>query len=217
MIREFGIELPATERGDMVQRGLGRDGLSIWATVGHRIECICKRGNAGAFRDGQTLLPLGVPGSVPPFVMAASDLLSDSHLWNITRRQDLGPNQRVKGDEMPLRLPERLVVEKDLVRDSDLADVVETGRNIQCIAGIAVPTDLLGEERERGARPGSRVRPKCPRGYRQLQPCARAFLGVSVRFRALQQWREVRLPRALVHQGSCSRNLVPPSDLSPKA
>ena len=87
-----------------------------------------------------------VAGPVPPFVVAAGDLLGDSDLGNVALRQDFGADDRVGCDEVPFSLLQRAFAEENLLGDAELADVVQAGRTLDGAACIRLPTNFRGEQ-----------------------------------------------------------------------
>src|SRR6185295_15416957 len=99
-------------------------------------------------RDLRTGQAVRIPLAVPALVLVADDASDGAHTRD--RAQDALADRRVLTHDLPLPLVQRAVLVQDLVRDPNLADVMEE-------RGGTDAADLLTAQRERLAHPRGQV------------------------------------------------------------
>src|SRR5918992_4082708 len=120
---DLRVELRPGAAQQLAQRLLDCEHRRVRALGDHRVERLAHSDDASAERDLLALELVGIARSVPPLVRRAdepSDLAE--------RRggvQDALADQRVATDELPLLVRQRAGLLEDLLRDRDLADVVD--------------------------------------------------------------------------------------------
>jgi len=180
MIREFRIELPATEAESLVERGLGRDGPRIRTTVGHRINASARATIRGAFRNRHPLELAWVASAVPHVMMAAGNLLGIL-TWGMSLVAKISAPTRVWDPMKCFSASFRYFHEEDFLGMPIFPNVMEAAamsRALQASRSSRLP--LQGGRRV--DRLDNRVRQRCPRGYLPQWPFARTFLAGAQNF-----------------------------------
>ena len=123
-VDDDGIELDARELAQFGQCLLvGQRGHPVGSGGRHRFEGISDVEDPGEPRDLVTDEPVGIAGAVVPLVVVADDRQFRAELRD--RSDDLGAQDRMRVHDHPLVAVEAVLLEKDGIRDTDLADIVE--------------------------------------------------------------------------------------------
>src|SRR6266542_1527948 len=138
------VELAAPLGEDLVGRVLPGQRLSIRPVARHRVQRVGKREDARTQRD---LLPrdtVRVAGPVPALVVETNDVQAFA-LEQDDAGEDLGADRGVELDQTALVRVQRPRLVQDLIRDPDLADVVQQEAVLEALVVEQARVDDLGE------------------------------------------------------------------------
>src|SRR5215467_1727182 len=118
-----GIEVRARTAADLRARRLQRHRARVRTIVGHGVERVGHREDAGAQRNALAAQTFGIAVAVPPLVVVVDDGHRAREEGDVL--QEPPPHFRMRAHHLPLLRAEGARLEEDRVGDPDLADVVE--------------------------------------------------------------------------------------------
>ena len=110
-----------------------------------RVVDVADGADATLERDLLACQAAGIAGAVPALVVGAGDRLGHLDERRVRAREDLGALRRVRLHDPPLVRVESAWLEQDVVRDSDLADVVECAGVAKHVRSRGVESDAQRE------------------------------------------------------------------------
>ena len=144
-LHDVWIERFAALLSQQTDRRVEAHGLVVRALRHERVEVIDRRQNSRAERDVFGLEPRRIAFPVPAFVMAENqrrDRIRERHAAD-----DFGPDLRVNADLLELLLRQRARLRQNVLRDGELADVVEQRGRLQTLS-------VVGRHPERASQSG---------------------------------------------------------------
>ena len=147
-VDDLGIELDPGELAELAERLLvGQRLHAVRARGRHRLERVGDVEDAGQLRDLLAQEPVGIARAVVPLVVVANDRQLRGQ--PLDRGDDLRAQDRVRVHHLALFAGQAVRLQQDVVRDADLADVVEQAAPLDGLhlarAQAHHPADVRGD------------------------------------------------------------------------